>query len=720
MVIIYHLLAAIDTIIYGLASSMFRIIYDIATTDFFKPEQIENVTSRVYIVVGVLMLFKLVISAIQYMINPDSFDDKEKGITGLLKKTAISIGLIVVVPAIFNFMISMQGPIIKTIPSIILGGNATETTDDKSIGFDLSFQVLQGFVKARDGKGGSVGDSGEIHDLWSFQEHVTDDCPAFSLFGIISTDSCQYDYMIIVSTLAGGFLCYILLSMILDIAIRTIKLGIIQMLAPIPISSYVFSKDKLNKFVKTTLTVYTDLFIRMAIVYFIIFAIREMVINNNLINVLSVNKGGVSDTGDWFRGVVVNIAIIFGLLMFAKNAPKFISELLGLPDIGAGDFKDMFTRAGGMFGATVGAGKSLIASRINARHGAMQEAGIDINSDTWKQMSKADKNTQIKDAVKKYNENHPKNTVGQQAFRSGVRAYGSGMYQSFLKNKGFKDTFSGSDRAGQREFDLNKALDENHVSRADYRRELINRRIGINPELDAMNAEIEAAKNSSDKSKAALDYGHGNRGAKFATLRFDDDFVNEHGGAAKNFVVGLDSTGNEMKISLRDMSISGKYSINTIENQLKATIEDKDGRYKNMGLKGQEIISKAQAALDELQGLGDIFTVNTAGRDAAYKAKVGYKDNPAFDRIVQEAKEANIIHSTDTQYGREVWQQAKQDNILYQKQDGTWDIRPDKMGDWLSLNKKMGQKAQTANIAAKGTQAASATIKSIADKYDKK
>ena len=379
MVIIYHLLAAIDTIIYGLASSMFRIIYDIATTEFFKAEQIETVANRIYIVVGVLMLFKLVISAIQYMINPDVFDDKDKGMAGILKKIVISILLIVVVPAIFNFMISMQGPIIKTLPSIILGNNASETTDDESVGFDLSFQVLQAFVKARDGKGGSVGTNGEIHeihDLASFNAHVTDDCPAFSLFGIISTDSCHYDYMIIVSTLAGGFLCYTLLSMILDIAIRTIKFGIIRILAPIPISSYVFSKDKLSKFAKTTITVYTDLFIRMAIVYFIIFAIQEIVIKNNLINVLSVNNGGVSDTGDWFRGVIVNIAIIFGLLMFASKAPKFISELLGLPDVGSGDMADMFKPAWQRIGGFSAAGTAIGAYRNAKEYGETSKRAL--------------------------------------------------------------------------------------------------------------------------------------------------------------------------------------------------------------------------------------------------------------------------------------------------------------------------------------------------------
>lgn len=351
MGIIYDLLAFIDWVIYSLASSMFRIIIDIANVEFFNVEQITTIANRVYIVVGVLMLFKLVISAVQYMINPDTFDDKEKGVAGILKKTAISLGLIVVVPAIFNFMVSIQGSIIKTLPSIILGTNPTESVDYDKLGNDLSFTVLSSFVKVNENKG-----SNEITDIDSFKSKVTQGCPR--LFG--NVDDCKYNYMIIISTISGGFLCYVLLSMILDVAIRTIKFSIIRILAPIPISSYVFSKDKLSKFVKTTITVYTDLFIRLAIVYFIIFAIQNIVIESNLFKELAKDGG-------WFRETIIRIAIIFGLLMFAKTAPKFISELLGIPDIGASDMKDMFKPAwqrAGLLGAaggmiTAGAGNMI-------------------------------------------------------------------------------------------------------------------------------------------------------------------------------------------------------------------------------------------------------------------------------------------------------------------------------------------------------------------------
>ncbi len=375
--IIYSLFALIDSIVYGLASSLFRIIFDLANAHFFDDKQIQPIMTRVYIVVGVLMLFKLVISAVQYLINPDAFDDKEKGLGGVLKKTAISMALIAIVPTIFQFLMAVQGPIIKTLPSVILGSSPSETVDDTRIGFDLSFQVLSTFVRPKDGKGGSVSDlagktQGQIHDLWSFQVHVIDGCPTFFL-DFSGSENCVYDYKIIISTIAGGFLCYMLLTMVLDIAIRAIKMGIIEMLAPIPISSYMISKDKLSKFVKTASSVYFDLFIRMGIVYFIIFAINAIVETGVL--GFGVFSGAV-DTGDGWRNIVVNIALIFGLLMFASKAPKFLSELLGLPDVGAGDMADMFKPAWQRAGGAAGA---LVNPLANAVGNARQAWGTNAN-----------------------------------------------------------------------------------------------------------------------------------------------------------------------------------------------------------------------------------------------------------------------------------------------------------------------------------------------------
>ena len=73
-------MAIFDWLVYQLAGTMISVNIEIAerSGDIFSPDKIQEIAGRIYIVVGVLMLFKLVISAIQYMVNPDSFDDKEK------------------------------------------------------------------------------------------------------------------------------------------------------------------------------------------------------------------------------------------------------------------------------------------------------------------------------------------------------------------------------------------------------------------------------------------------------------------------------------------------------------------------------------------------------------------------------------------------------------------------------------------------------------------
>ena len=74
MIILYSILSWIDWVVYNLAGTMFRIIIEIGNAEFFTSDQIKNIADRVYVVVGVLMLFKLVIAGVQYLINPDVFE----------------------------------------------------------------------------------------------------------------------------------------------------------------------------------------------------------------------------------------------------------------------------------------------------------------------------------------------------------------------------------------------------------------------------------------------------------------------------------------------------------------------------------------------------------------------------------------------------------------------------------------------------------------------
>lgn len=83
-----------------------------------------------------------------------------------------------------------------------------------------------------------------------------------------------------------------------------------------------------------------------------------IIVDSENLSVILANVGG-----DTTRQALVVIAIIIGLLQFAKQAPKFISDMLGVKE-GLGDIGGMFRGEGlkgiagalGTVGAAVGSG----------------------------------------------------------------------------------------------------------------------------------------------------------------------------------------------------------------------------------------------------------------------------------------------------------------------------------------------------------------------------
>ena len=721
MVLLIRLFAEIVRLIFMLISQILLLVDDLSKYNFFSMTTIKNFTNKVYIILGVLMLFKLVISAVQYLVNPDMLDDKNKGLGAILKKTIIATALLVLVPVIFDYAIYVQGIIVENIPKIVFGQNVISNTDLSEIGDTVSITVLDGLVHPKDGKSPS---KVKINNVTEIPEVLLDGCGGFldDFFG----DKCVYDGYWLLSIPIGIFLVFILASMAIDVAIRTIKLGIVQILAPIPIANYITDDKKLSSWAKTSMQIYVDLFIRMVVIYFVIYFLK--VIMKDILNINNV-ANDLGRTPGVLEFAFIKIFIIVALLLFAKNAPKFICDLIGLE--GAGEsMGDMFKRASGMFGTTVGTGRALYAARRNNRNEAAKKAGIDFNSDEWRNKSARERRQALKEAVKQ----HGKGGTAR-AFRSAGAALKDGLVQSVGHTKGFKETMSSGRTAAERSYDLDKALQDNGVTREQYRRELINRRLGIQSSLDVMNAEIDAAKMASDRSKAALDYVHSNMSIKFGGVKFTDDMMNDADFLKKLQVVqGVNEYsfgGGSLKIDLSKMSNSGGRTIAGIMNDLTKVIENKNGTFSG------EDTATASRLLDKLQGEADKYVINQTKKIEEFKAKYSNPDdykkafekseysnlgfdattNPAFGRMIQEALEGNIIHSADTQFGREVYAKAIENEII---DKDTGKVKIERIGDWLNLNKSMGQNAQTSNIAAKGGEGAAATIKSIADKYDNK
>ncbi len=123
-------------------------------------------------------------------------------------------------------------------------------------------------------------------------------------------------YVFILSTIAGGFLCYMLFSFTLDLAVRAAKLAFLQMIAPIPLFLSIIpsNNDLLKNWVKKVLATYAEVFVR----------ILCMVIAMYLISNISVvlNTEGI--------GGIAYVIVVLGIITFARQLPKFFSEVTGL------------------------------------------------------------------------------------------------------------------------------------------------------------------------------------------------------------------------------------------------------------------------------------------------------------------------------------------------------------------------------------------------------
>ena len=151
----------------------------------------------------------------------------------------------------------------------------------------------------------------QIPTVGDLVDHITD-----PIYGI--PDEYKFDYTPLVGTIIGGIMVAIVLSMCIDISIRTFKLIILFAIAPIPIMSYVdpkASKDgAFSKWGKMLLSVWAEIFIKLAIISFMCLIMQK------------ISGGDMGITG----GFWVKIALIIGLLFFAKEAPKFICDAIGI------------------------------------------------------------------------------------------------------------------------------------------------------------------------------------------------------------------------------------------------------------------------------------------------------------------------------------------------------------------------------------------------------
>ena len=99
--IIRAIFATLDRVVYSLMTILYEIFFTVATSDILGGEMIRNIYYRVQLILGVFMVFKLAVSILQGIVNPDlAYDKKGKGMSTIIIRIIVSLIMLVLIAPI--------------------------------------------------------------------------------------------------------------------------------------------------------------------------------------------------------------------------------------------------------------------------------------------------------------------------------------------------------------------------------------------------------------------------------------------------------------------------------------------------------------------------------------------------------------------------------------------------------------------------------------------
>ncbi len=344
------LLFWLDSIVYKFIPTVYNLLVNIAETSIFSEDVFTLFSNRIYTLLGVFMLFKVSFSILTYIVDPDAFTDKNKGFGKLISNIIMTLVLLILTPFIFTYAMELQGIILKdNIIGKLFSTNGVNTTVVADPGNTMAYETFKAFYYFdvdrypecdSDNFTGNNADFSCIENISSIEDtaslrknleyaHFTGSISVYLDSGIAimrdSDGNYVMTYTTIFSTITGVVMILLLIVFCFDIAIRSVKLGFLRMLAPVPIISRIDpkkGKDVFDKWVKTCINTYLDLFIRLLAIYFAIFVITQIIDLRFVDAVTGQEMGEVNP--------FVKVFIILGALMFAKQLPKLIEDLTGM------------------------------------------------------------------------------------------------------------------------------------------------------------------------------------------------------------------------------------------------------------------------------------------------------------------------------------------------------------------------------------------------------
>ena len=340
--------------IYELIEYMYLLFNYLAKAEILDNSFITGIYQKVGMILGLFMIFKLTFSLIQSLINPDKLTDKKTGFSQIIMRCVIAIVLLGITPSLFREAFKIQNFIVGSsnkdniIYKLVVGKNVTG--DFESMGRVIASNLYFSFFTDEDNnlnkgiKDTIIESEANYYDRFrtdNYENLVADvenrnlsfsDTLPYLTIQENGKYVIEFDWLL--SLLFGVVFLYLMFTYCIQVATRVIQIAYLQLIAPVPILSYISDPDgAFQKWLKQCATTFLDLFIRLAIIYFIMAIIDDVISQFKQASGIIFDSTGIP-TDDHGLLVIVKIFIILGLLMFAKRVPELLKDLF--PNFGGG------------------------------------------------------------------------------------------------------------------------------------------------------------------------------------------------------------------------------------------------------------------------------------------------------------------------------------------------------------------------------------------------
>lgn len=392
------LFAKIAILIYNGIVWAYDLFTYISRAEILDNDFVNEIYRKVGLILGLFMLFKLVFTLIQSLIDPNKFSDKKNGFGQIIMRSIIAIVLLGITPTIFKEAFRIQNLIVgsdnnnNVIYKLIIGKrpNVNATSFGKILASEVFFSFYTDeeepyldFVPFDLESGDSDITIDNITSIKEAIESGRSFSYAMDFVGGKKNKKYVIEFDEIFCVAIGVVIFWMVLMYCIQISIRVFQLAYLQLIAPIPILSYISDPEgAFQKWIKQCSTTFLDLFIRLAIIYFCTSLINEIVNQLSPSNVGSILQSSLNlPENSGFMLGIIKVFLIIGLLLFAKRVPELLKDLF--PNMTGGGTGFSFglnpkktlndTLAAGLIGGVAGfaggAASNLIHGGINTYRG---------------------------------------------------------------------------------------------------------------------------------------------------------------------------------------------------------------------------------------------------------------------------------------------------------------------------------------------------------------